>query len=239
MTVEAVIFDWGGTLSEWAVVEFDEMWQMAARHLAPHLGEDEEALTRRLVEVELEAWARTQTDSRSFTFADLVGRASRALGVDIADALVDEASDFYLDGWLPHIAHFEDAAPTLEALRAQGIRTALLSNTHWPRDFHERMLERDGLAHLLDARLYTSELPYMKPHAQAFRAALDALEVADPSRAVYVGDRLYDDVHGAKRVGLRAIHRRNDYAPPYDAQPDAVIDVLADIPPILERWRAG
>jgi FMN phosphatase YigB (HAD superfamily) len=115
----------------------------------------------------------------------------------------------------------------------------LLSNTHWPRDFHERMLERDGVAHLLDARLYTSELPYMKPHAEAFRAALHALGVTDPSRAVYVGDRLYDDVHGAKSVGLRAIHRRNDYAPPYDVQPDAVIDVLGEIPPIVARWRAG
>jgi putative hydrolase of the HAD superfamily len=237
VSVDAVIFDWGGTLSEWAAVEFDEVWRMAARHLAPHVGESEDALARRLARVELDAWAEVQRDHRSFGFADLVGRASRALGVDVADALVAEAEEHYLGGWLPHITHFEDAAPTLEALRRQGVRTALLSNTHWPRDFHERMLERDGLAHLLDERLYTSELPYMKPHPEAFGAALRALGIPDPSRAVYVGDRLFDDVHGAQQAGLRAIHRRNDYAPPFDVRPDASIGALAEVPGIIERWR--
>ena len=46
--VEAVIFDWGGTLSHWALVEFHEVWRMAARHLAPHLAETEDELAARL-----------------------------------------------------------------------------------------------------------------------------------------------------------------------------------------------
>src|SRR5690606_31162207 len=54
--VEAVIFDWGGTLSYWALVEFDQIWRMAAHHLAPHLEEDEDALAARLAKVELDAW---------------------------------------------------------------------------------------------------------------------------------------------------------------------------------------
>ena len=86
-------------------------------------------------------------------------------------------------------------------LRERGLRIGLLSNTHWPRAFLERFLERDGLAGLIDVRLYTSEMPFQKPHPTAFRAALDALEVDDPSTAVFVGDRPWDDISGASGVG--------------------------------------
>lgn len=234
---DAIIFDWGGTLSEWALVEFEEMWRMAARHLAPHMGEPPEELERRLARVELDAWASAaEGGHRSFAFNDLVNRASQALGTDVAEAIVEEASEHYLDSWLPHIAHDPEAAPVLRELRDRGLKTGLLSNTHWPSDFHERMLERDGLGHLLDARLYTSELPYMKPHPEVFERALEAVGVSDPARAVFVGDRLYDDVHGARAAGLRAIHRHNPHTPAYDVTPDASITHLAEIPPILDAW---
>lgn len=239
MPVEAVIFDWGGTLSNWALVEFAEMWRMAAVHLAPHLGEAPERLEQRLARVELDAWVQMDRDHLAFTFRDLVNRASLALGADVADAIVDEASVHYLDSWLPHIEHDAEAAPLLAALQERGIRTALLSNTHWPADFHERMLERDGLAHLLDARVYTSDLAVTKPHPDAFRAALDSIEVSDPTGAVYVGDRLFDDIFGAKRVGMRAIHRPNAHVPSYDVTPDASIGRLAEILPLVEGWNAA
>lgn len=236
MRVEAVIFDWGGTLSYWALVEFDEIWRLAAAHLAPHLAESEQELAARLARIELDAWEQMGADHRAFTFHDLVRRASRVVGADVADAIVEEASKHYLDSWVPHIEHDPDAAPLLEALRARGIRTGLLSNTHWPAEFHEAMLARDGLAHLLDACVYTSELEYTKPHPEAFQAALDAVGVTDPTRAVYVGDRLFDDIFGAQRVGMRAVHRPNEHVPSYDVTPDARIERLADLLQVVEAW---
>jgi len=235
--VRAVIFDWGGTLSDWALVEFDEIWRMAAEHLAPHLGEPAEALRRRLSQVETDAWAATASDHASFTFLDLVRRASDALGADVADALLEEATEHYLDAWLPHIVHDPEAAEMLSALRHRGLRIGLLSNTHWPAEFHERMLERDGLAHLIDARLYTSEMPFMKPHPDAFRAALAGVGIEDAREAVFVGDRLFDDVHGAQSVGMRAVHRPNVSVPSHEARPDAVIQRLSELPAIIDRWR--
>ena len=84
------------------------------------------------------------------------------------------------------VRHDPAAVPVLEALRARGIRTGLLSNTHWPRSLHERWLADAGLLELLDVRLYTSDMAHMKPHPEAFRALLDAVGVA-PERAVFVG----------------------------------------------------
>ena len=117
-------------------------------------------------------WDRTPTDQRAGTLSEIVAGARDRLGADVPEHALEAAALAYLEAWAPHIEHDTEAATTLRALRAAGIRVAMLSNTHWPRDYHERFLARDGLADLIDARIYTSELAYMKPHPSAFAAAL-------------------------------------------------------------------
>jgi putative hydrolase of the HAD superfamily len=234
VAVEAVIFDWGGTLAEFVPLEMTDVWTLAAAHLAP--GREDE-VAERLCAVEARFWKRTAGECRSATLADLVAEASAELGLDVAEAVLEEAALGHLDAWTPHIRHFEGAADALVALRRWGLRLGLLSNTHWPRTFHERFLARDGLAELLDARLYSSEMTHLKPHPSVFGAALDALDVTAPATAVFVGDRLYDDVWGAQRAGLRTVWMANDHAPPWDVEPDAVITTLAELPAVVDTWR--
>jgi putative hydrolase of the HAD superfamily len=231
--IDAVIFDWGGTLSVFADVDMEDMWRLAARHLAP---DREGELCARLVRVEADAWARIAVDQHSFTLAQLLAEASAAVGLDIAAAVIEEASHRHLDAWTPHIRHDPDARDLLAALKTRGIKVGLLSNTHWPREFHEHFLDRDGLAAFIDARLYTSELPRSKPHPSAFLTSLEALGVGDPDRAIFVGDRPYDDIHGAKSAGLKAVLRSNPLVPPYDVEPDATIVTLPELLPIVDSY---
>lgn len=239
--IDAVIFDWGGTLAEYATIELEDMWRLAARHLAREQGSstrrDENELVSRLAQVEVDFWATTATHQRAGTLGDLLHAATAALELDVTEAVLEEAATRYLDAWTPHIRHEPDAADTLRALRRRGLRIGLLSNTHWPRAFHEHFLARDGLAGLIDARLYTSELHVMKPHPEAFRAALDAVGVTDPARAVFVGDRPFDDVLGAQQSGLRSVLRHNPEVPPYDVTPDAHIERLFDLVEVIDHWR--
>src|SRR6184192_3460846 len=234
MPVDAVIFDWGGTLSVFVEAELVDAWRLVARHLAP---DREDEVTEVLVEVEEEFWATTSTHQRSGTLAQLLAAATARLGLDAAEALLEEAATRHLDAWTPHVRHDPDAVPTLQALRDRGLRIGLLSNTHWPRPFHERFLERDGLADLIDARLYTSEMPFQKPHGSAFRAALDAVGIDDPGRAVFVGDRPFDDISGARAAGLRPVLRRNGSVPGYDVEPDAVIERLPELIDLIGQWQ--
>lgn len=228
--MDAVIFDWGGTLSEWAEVDIDDMWRLAARHIDP---DREEELVRAMIEVENRSWARTRTDRRSTRLADLLAEASAAVGADVTAAVLGEAADRHLDTWTPHIRHHREAAGVLTELRAGGLRIGLLSNTHWPRHFHESFLERDGLADLIDVRCYTSEMEWVKPDRRAFDHVMTELGAA---RAVYIGDRLYDDVWGAQQAGLKAVWVRNGrQIESGDAVPDAAIDSLAELPAVVER----
>jgi putative hydrolase of the HAD superfamily len=233
--IDAVVFDWGGTLSHFAEVDMLDMWRLAARHLAP---DREDELCARLVAVEEAYWATTATTQRSATLGQLLARASEELGLDVAEAVMEEAGGRHLDAWTPHIRHRPDAVATLTALRDRGMRTALLSNTHWPRDFHEQFLARDGLADLIDARLYTSHMEFQKPHPAAFQAALDAIGVTDPGRAAFVGDRPWDDITGAAGIGMRTVLIANTWAEPADIVPDATIAELGELVAVLDEWAA-
>jgi putative hydrolase of the HAD superfamily len=117
----------------------------------------------------------------------------------------------------------------------------VLSNTIWPRAWHRGFFERDGVLDLLDGDVYTSEVPWTKPAAEAFHAAMEAVKVSDPSRCVYVGDRLFDDVYGAQEAGLRAIHVPHSNIPSSqvghsEGYPDAVAQRLSDIHQIVRSW---
>ena len=53
---------------------------------------------------------------------------------------------------------------------------------------------------------------------------------------MFVGDRPYDDIHGARGVGMRTVLRTSPYVPDYDVEPDAAIDALAELPALIDGW---
>jgi putative hydrolase of the HAD superfamily len=122
----------------------------------------------------------------------------------------------------------------LRHLRGRGINVGALSNTVWPRERHEDVLRRDGVLDLIDDAVYSSEIDWTKPHPEAFRAAIG---VSDPARCVFVGDRPFDDVRGAQRVGVRTVLMPHSDVHAYaEVAPDAVISRLAELRPLIESW---
>jgi putative hydrolase of the HAD superfamily len=233
MSIEAVIFDWGGTLSQYADIELYDMWRLAAQHLARVTGRDEAELTARLLAAELRYWEGVKNSQRTGTLSEILAAESQALGLDVTLAVLEEAAQHHLDSWTPHIVHHADAAPTLRELRARGLKLGLLSNTHWPASFHEHFVQRDGLLELLDVRCYTSTMSHSKPHRLAFQEVLGKLGVL-PEHAVMVGDRPIDDVWGAQNIGMRGVWRPHPGAPELGrVMPHAVIQSLAELPDLL------
>ena len=235
--IRAVVFDWGGTLTPFHAIDLADLWAVAARILAPERAAD---LTAALLLAEREAWDRVANEGGmvSATLDDLVALASERTGVAIEDAVRERALEAHIEAWTPHTLTDPEAAPLLRALRERGLLTGLLSNTHWPRRWHDRILARDGVLDLFDIRVYTSELRHTKPHAEAFRAVLEPLEVR-PEEAVMVGDRPYDDITGAKALGMRAVLLPNDFVPAAPVTPDATISRLSELLPLLDEWIDG
>ena len=232
MPLQAVLFDWGGTLTTFHSIDMIDGWRVAAQVLAPDRVDEVAAA---LLAAEDDVWARTTSTLRSATTAEVLRNASHVTGLPVDEVLHDQAILSYLEHWAPTTRARGDAQPVLAALRGRGLRTGLLSNTHWPQQVHEEYLERDGLLHLLDARIYTSDLDHVKPHPEAFNALLDAVGVA-AAEAVFVGDRLHDDIGGAAALGMRTVWVRNDAVPKADVAPDAVIDELKELLDVVDEW---
>ena len=102
---------------------------------------------------------------------------------------------------------------------------------------HDQIFVRDRVLDLIDGTVYSCELPWTKPHPEAFRAAMTAVGEDDPALCVFVGDRPFDDVHGAKGIGMRAVLMQGSNMPPFEAAvPDATITRLSQLLPYLDRW---
>jgi putative hydrolase of the HAD superfamily len=233
VTVEAVVFDWGGTLTPHHTVDLLDLWRAAARVLAPDRVDE---MAKALAAAELRWWQNVGASGHSGTTADLLAAAAADTGLDVDTAVHDAALEAHLQAWTPHTITYPEAAPLLLALRERGIRIGLLSNTHWPRRWHEHWLARDGVLELIDARVYTSDLQHTKPHPEAFRAVLAELG-ASPERSVFVGDRPVDDISGAKGIGMRAVLVENSDVPGHPVVPDARINRLSQVLPLVDGWR--
>ncbi|MCW2504141.1 MAG: HAD-superfamily hydrolase, subfamily variant 3 [Actinomycetia bacterium] len=231
--IEAVIFDWGGTLTPWHTIDTEALWLAVADELDPV---NAAAVAAALAEAEALVWARARDEHRSGTLAEVAELANVIL--------TDPARAVYELGWEPHSLTDPQAPAVLLGLRERGIRVGVLSNTIWSREYHERIFARDGVLGLFDGAVYSSEIPWTKPHPEAFLAAVAATGATDPARCVFVGDRLFDDIYGARNVGMRAVFVPHSAVPPHQVghtlgEPDATIHNLGELLPLVDSWRAG
>ncbi len=96
---------------------------------------------------------------------------------------------------------YEDAVPTLEALRAEGRRLGVVSN--WDSRL-PRLLETLGLAHYFEV-LGVSHLEGVeKPDPALFHRVLQRMG-ARPGDALHVGNEAALDVAGARAAGIPAV----------------------------------
>jgi putative hydrolase of the HAD superfamily len=228
--VEAVIFDWGGTLTPWHTVDFEE----EARALAAAAVEAHPEAHEVLHAASQAVWGRAKDTHVSATLADIFEHA----GLTHDEGMLTAYREF----WEPHTLTDPDVEDLFVRLREDGVRVGVLSNTVWPRAWHEEFFERDGVLHLIDGAVYSSEVPWTKPAPEAFLAAMTAVGVSEPSACVFVGDRLFDDIWGAQRIGMRTIHVPHSVIPVEQlghtaGEPDAVVHRLREIHDVVRGWQ--
>ncbi len=230
--IDAVIFDWGGTLTRWHDIDFHAE-SLALAQAVVSADHDVEVSRERLHRAGEVVWGRSRDHQQSATVDALFAEAGLEHDRDLLAA--------YYEFWEPHTATDPEVRPLWEGLRDRGIKVGVLSNTIWSRAVHRGIFTRDGVLDLIDGDVYSSEIPWTKPSPHAFAAAVDAVGVADATRCVYVGDRLYDDIWGAQNAGLRTIHVPHSTIPASqlghtEGTPDAVVHDLLEILGVVDAW---
>ena len=161
-----------------------------------------------------------------------------ALGVSVPSDVVGHVVALDHSAFSNTITVTSENLAALAELKDRGYLTGLISNVSLLPELMRADLEALGIAKHLDHALFSSEVGVRKPDPRIFRVMLERLGV-EPAQAVFVGDRLLDDIGGAKGVGMRAVLTREFRQEDQDEiEPDAVIERLPELPDTVERLAA-
>lgn len=204
--VRAVSFDINGTLIH--SPRLGEVYsQILGRHgidVGPHEAFDtvrrvwEEFSCRR--ERGKDLFASHPEGSRGFWF-EFIDRVCLLLGRDAASPFAKAELFQAFTGPEPWEV-FEEVPEVLTALQEKGVRMIVVSN--WD-DRLPILLDNLGLAGFFESILYSAGVGSEKPFATIFQRALTELELP-AQQVVHIGDRLREDVEGARGVGMQSIH---------------------------------
>jgi putative hydrolase of the HAD superfamily len=203
--IDAVLFDWGDTLFHFAWDEslVEAGWEagLAALGREGLPGHDETAARFRERYLPL-LWVPGSLDE--IEYPAMVRELLEGFGVELSDDDLSRFLEAEHAAWEPARQLGDSTHALLDSLRARGLKTGLVSNAFDPGWLLHNDLERMRLAERLDAAVFSSEVGKRKPHPAIFGAALERLGV-EPERALFVGDRRFEDIRGAKEAGMTTV----------------------------------
>ena len=244
--IEAVLFDYGHTL-----IYFDERphstlvdaYEKVNRLLAATLRREVPA-----AHVLIEKVSRTVDDEiqrdyaagrpEEVEIATVYDTALRAIGLELEPELIERVMELEQEGWLQSVHVGPDVIGTLEALRHHGLRLGIVSNAAYLPRLMNGQLAALGLAPYFDAVTFSSEVGVRKPQREIYADALKKLG-ADPSRTLFVGDRVREDVQGPQALGMRAVLTREWRQEDDPGVADFVIQRMGELPAIVGALLPG
>ncbi len=242
-TIRAVVFDLGHTL--WDFAPRDDVRRLTVlrlhARLATAVGEHAPppATLDRALGAEVQRWLEEWNSDRLEQASSdrLVNATLARLGVTISDDVLTELTAIAFGGEVDIPVVEPDGLAAIASLHARGLAMGCVTNTILLEEGIVDALWRLGLHRYLRSVVASSAMSYRKPHPSLFLRALSELGVA-PGEAVFVGDRLVDDVAGAQAVGMRAVLTHQYRQEPFEGAPvtpDAVISRLSELPQAIER----
>jgi HAD superfamily hydrolase (TIGR01549 family) len=234
--LKAVLFDMGSTLIEFENYTWDVLRVFCARRGHEFLKgkkksvPDFEEFSALLDGAFLKAREKVEGSLDEFKAEAVARNLFGVLNLSTSDGLSEVFMEKFYQPISDQLTLIDGAEDVLRHFKDRNLKIGIVSNTIFRESYHIPELKRFGLYSYLDAHLFSSSVGVRKPHPEMFLRTLNALEV-DTSSAVFVGDRLVEDVGGAQKVGMKGIlasHERRDYSAPIT--PDARIDNLNELP---------
>ena len=218
--IGACVFDAYGTLFDVAA---------AAVQCRDALGDKADELsvlwrTRQLEYTWLRSLMQEYVEFRQVT-GDGLDYAMAALGIE-DDALRQRLMDIYM-----RLDAYPEVKDVLSALKACGIKTAVLSNGS--PEMLSSAVDNAGIADLLDDVFSVDSIGVYKPHPSVYQMAVDGLGV-DAGRICFMSSNAWDAAAGAN-FGYRVVWV-NRFGQPQEripGEPEHEVKTLEALPPLL------
>ncbi|NKB98726.1 MAG: HAD-IA family hydrolase [Pseudomonadales bacterium] len=170
-------------------------------------------------------------------FRDTFLRATKALSIPFDEDVYQGFADVQHRAIVDGLELKADCLATLDKLRAQGHYLSIVSNID--EDMLQPLVARASLHDYLDHWTSSEAAGSCKPHETFFAVSLEKSGL-NAEQVLFVGDSPEHDVNGASAIGMHTALVRNGGKPAplqsgkKTAEPDHVIDDLAEIVSILE-----
>ena len=220
MRIEAVLFDMDNTLIDWFAAQESYCSVFAERHMAFLSRKERAEAAAQIMEwmgdgnvIPLDTW-----------FAMVLKQWPIAA---TQRTLEEERIDLFPSFTVPMPGMME----TLAVLKKR-YRLGLLTNGG-PATQRKKVAAA-GIESFFDCIVVSGETPWHKPDPRIFHDILGRMGIG-PEHAVYVGDHVQNDVHGALGVGMRPIRLRLAGHPYASVEGVPEVDALGELADILSQ----
>jgi putative hydrolase of the HAD superfamily len=244
--LEAVLFDYGHTLiyfDERPHAQLVEAYEKINHLLAQTLQRSVPAAQILIEKVSKAVDDEIQRDyaagrPEEVEIAGIYDTALRGLGLELQPELIERIMEMEQEGWLNSVHVGPDVVSTLGYLKGLGLRLAIVSNAAYLSRLMIGQLTALGLRHYFDGVTFSSEVGLRKPHPEIYADALKKVQV-EATNALFVGDRVREDIQGPQQLGMRAVLTREWRQEDDPGIADFVIQRLGELTPIVDQLRAG
>lgn len=219
-------FDVWGTL-----LDLEKVLRTIARNAARTTGLGLDIATRNIFKVHEEAKSiRRRSPEMSVDELFDISRKLLAEAFDISTGKVDQLIGEAFETASADIL-YGDVLEALEALSYVSVETGIIGNVlFWPSAYTRLLLEKLGILRYFKQCVFSDEVGVSKPDRRIFLLFTEKMGV-DPSRFIYVGDSLVEDVGGALSSGgvgvlISRCSGRREYLPELRV---ALISTLRDL----------
>ncbi len=243
MSFKGILFDLGSTLIEFDNTQWDKLESACVQKGYEFLAQrgyrlpDWESFGKIFLTEFHQAWEKAQESLIEVKLPEWVSNFLTRYGIASPDGLGMDFLKQYYQPISNQITLIEGAKEVLEHFKNRNLKIGLISNSSFPTEFHMQELKNYQINHFFEEILFSYDFGLRKPHPDLFKFLLNKLELK-PQEAVFIGDRLVEDIGGAQKVGMKAILRfKKDRDYSAAVVPDYVINNLKELPEVIGRIR--
>jgi len=239
MPIKGILFDWGGTLSDWTfpgkVEDFLTQWRVQVHELLIQYGytvnlRELESVGNRISQANkiLQEQALVELKQRFLNQCVL-----HSVGV-FDDKIIAEADAAMTNIAIKYTHLTSDAIETIPVLQSRGIRLGILSNATNPAIIRH-VLGKAKLTDSFDAIIVSADLGLRKPATSLFSFAIKKLGTP-LIETIMVGNELCADIQGAEKAGLRTVfitRMPKNINHPEAGKPTYTIKCLSELPNLI------
>src|SRR5690349_15525796 len=133
-----------------------------------------------------EGWEQSTGGHINLRAVDWIASGAADHAITLDQQALREAVHLYARPMRDGLNAMPGAVETLAALKQEGYRIGLISNTIWPAELHIEDLAEAGILPYLDHMDFSGELGFWKPNPRVFLHALSKLDLTH-DEAVFVG----------------------------------------------------